>query len=229
MTQILFIGAFEKSDLLFYIAKVLSRHHRVAIIDVTANGDYRYTYPKVPEQAAPFQHDHFDVYENMTLEKFEQMKNEDSENYQPYDYYLIDISYKEELQRWPDADHYYLVTSHDNAVMQRNTELMNAFFEGKSQSELIPFYKLIQAATNLTEEAIEDLFTKHPIDWKDTFTFYPDERDLESKYYNQHLSELIIKKLSPDLKLALQGVISMIYGITAKQAKGKWQVSERGR
>lgn len=224
MKQVVFIGAFEKSDILFYIAKLLSVHHRVAVVDVTSNADYRYAYPKIPEQTGTQQHDRFDVIENMTLEKYEQLKMEEA-----YDFVLIDISYKEELQRWPSADQYFLVTSHDNAVMQRNAELMDAFFQGKSQSDLVPMFKLVQETTKYTEQVINELFEKHPIDWKETFVFYPDERDLESKHMNQQLSMLHIKRLSGDLKLALQGVLGQVLGQSAKEIKSLWKKAERGK
>ncbi|PQP80366.1 hypothetical protein C0Q44_28560 [Paenibacillus sp. PCH8] len=224
MKQVVFIGAFEKSDILFYIAKLLSIHHRVAVVDVTSNADYRYAYPKIPEQTGTQQHDRFDVIENMTLEKYEQLMIEDS-----YDFALIDISYKEELQRWPNADQYFLVTSHDNAVIQRNVELMDYFFQGKSQSDLVPMFKLIQESTKYTEQVINELFEMHPIDWKETFVFYPDESDLESKHMNQHLSMLHIKKLSGELKSALQGVLGQLLEQTTKEMKVLWKQAERGK
>ncbi|MEN1990240.1 hypothetical protein [Paenibacillus hubeiensis] len=224
MKQILFIGAYEKSDVLFYVAKLLSVDYNVLILDVTANADYEYAYPKVEGQDGVRQHDRFDVIENATLETYQELQNESK-----YDFVLIDISRKDELQRWPSADQYFLVTSHDNAVMQRNGVLMNAFFQDKSHSDLIPVHKLIQESAVFPEEVIEETFIKHPIDWKESFIFYPDERDLGSKYMNQHLSMLHTKKLSGDLKSALQGVTAQILGMTTKEAKRLWKQAERGK
>lgn len=224
MKQILFIGAYEKSDILFYVAKLLSVEHSVLILDVTVHADYEYAYPKVEGQDGVRQHDRFDVIENATLETYQELQKESK-----YDLVLVDISRKDELQRWPAADQYYLVTSHDNAVMQRNEFLMNTFFQDKSQSDLIPVHKLIQESAVFPEEVIQETFTKHPIDWKESFIFYPDERDLESKYMNQHLSMLHTKKLSGDLKSALQRVAAQILGMTPKEAKGLWKQAERGK
>lgn len=223
MKQILFIGAHEKTDLIFYIAKLLSVDHKVLIADVTIHQDYRFTYPKVSESAEINQHDNFYIAENLdSYSKLEQILTSDE-----YNVILIDINNPEALRNWSSCDEYFLVTSHDNAVLQKNIELIDSFFQDKSKSDFIPFSKIVIEATSFTDQYINSMFDSHPIDWKDTHTFYPDERDLTSKYMNQHLATTHIKKVSGELKQVIQSVVGKILNQSNKETKTLWKQAER--
>ncbi|WP_103110898.1 hypothetical protein [Brevibacillus reuszeri] len=224
MKKILFIGSYEKTDLMFYTAKLLSIHHKVLIVDGTNSKDYHYTYPKVDTEADIQQHDSFDIAESVNLKRYESLLASDS-----YDYVLIDINNPELIREWPVCDVYFLVTSHDNTILQKNVQLMSAFFQEKNQSDLVPIYQIVNEGSSFTNEFIRDLFNQNPIDWKETFTFYPDERDLESKFMNQHLPTVVINKLSGALKQTLMGIVGTILDKSAKEMKKVWNQAKRGK
>ena len=136
MKKILFIGDYDKTDLMFYIAKLISQEKKVLIADCTVTSRYEFAYPKVEMASLLQEYDHFDIAEGLSshsdLDAI--LKNDE------YDIVLIDAENEETLRNWP-ADLYYLVSSFENPVMQKNEKLIQSYFQEKPASELYPLAK----------------------------------------------------------------------------------------
>lgn len=223
---ILFIGAYDKTDMLFYIGKVLStNNHRVLLVDMTSNQDYEYVYQKIQGTSGILQHDNLDIIENVIDYKHLIANTLGQE----YDFILVDIDREEALHNWPEADHYFLVTSYDNRSVKGNEKLLESFFRERQKSELLPMYRIInEVNATFTEEYLDELYDKFPIDWKTDFIFYPDERDMKLKIRNQHLSHTILKGLSKDYKEVLKQVAGVIMDNDLKSMSLIFKQAERG-
>ncbi|CAH8721297.1 hypothetical protein P4K96_22795 [Bacillus cereus] len=226
MKQTLFIGNCDKTDMMFYLAKLLSFEKKVLLVEVSHYRRYEYTYPKVDEATLFHQHDNFDVLEQVS--GHEQMKKVIDPK--DYDFILIDIDTPDALREWPVANHYYLVTTFENPVIQRNFKLMEAFFQEKSASDLLPVNKIILEASNaVNEEYLNDMMDKLPIDWRESIVYFPDERDINRKILNQYSSKVNVKGLSGPYKSGLKLIVSQMLDVPVARIKSLWKLAERSR
>ncbi|AWP25203.1 MULTISPECIES: hypothetical protein [Paenibacillus] len=224
MRQVLFIGDLDKTDLLFYIAKLISLDKKVLIADYTLTKRYEFAYPKVEMCEAIQQYDYFDVAEG--LNKYSDL--ESILNKHDYDIVLVDIEKEQSLKNWPNADSLYLITSYENPVIQRNLKLTESFFHEKLASELVPVTKIIyEVHGTLNEDYINDLMDKFPIHWEETLIFYPDERDLTRKISNQYSSSVKLKGLSGPFKEVIKSVAGKILDSNSKETNVLWKQAER--
>ncbi|WP_186327633.1 hypothetical protein [Paenibacillus sp. Y412MC10] len=46
MKQVLFIGEYDKTDMMFYLSKLISMEHSVLLVDVTQNRDMNTATPR---------------------------------------------------------------------------------------------------------------------------------------------------------------------------------------
>lgn len=227
MKRILLLGALDKTDLIFYMAKLMSKHKKVLVADVTEHHRYEYAYPKVQAEDAPIQqHDEFDVAENIQnylhLEKVMQSTE--------YDIILIDADHLEALQYWPVCDEYILVTSYENPVIQRNAKVLESYFREKPMAELLSFHKIIyEAGSTLTEKTINESLDRLPIVWDETFVYYPDERDMQQKIRNQYSNTVSIKGLSRPYRQVLSEIVGRITDTRPAVMKTIWKQTERSR
>ncbi|WP_110931523.1 hypothetical protein [Paenibacillus bouchesdurhonensis] len=226
MKQILFLGHYDKTDMMFYLGKLISMEHSVLIADATESKRYEYAYPKLDIEEDIHQYDGFDVMENVHSPT--QLKERIAET--SYDYVLIDIDHLKNIQEWRSDDPLFLVTSLDNSVLQRNCQMLNVLLEQSEASELKPITRIVQRATDaFTEEYLDELLNHLPIQWHDTFVYYVDERDSARKIHNQFSNQISMSKLSGEYKSVLKQMASAILEIDDKEAGRLWKRTERRR
>ncbi|MFB4321656.1 hypothetical protein RB298_04865 [Priestia sp. BR_2] len=224
MKQILFIGDLDKTDLLFYAAKIASLEKDVLIADFTQSKRYEHAYPKVENGEIIQQHDRFDVAEG--LENYSDLEAILMKH--SYDIVLIDVDRETSLKNWPASDLHYLVTSYENPVIQKNLKLIESFFHEKSASDLFSITKIIhEVHGTLNEDYINDLLDKYPIHWDESLTYYPDERDLTRKISNQYTSTVKVKGLSGPYKEVLKSITAKILDRNIKEISSLWKQAER--
>lgn len=226
MKQIVIIGALDKTDMMLYLCKLVSLNHKVLLVDATGYERYKYAYPKLELDTEIHQHDQFDIAECVTtMETYQRLIAEGT-----YDYVLIDLEDPEFAAHWSEADLFFMVTSYDNPVMQRNLHLMEAFSSSLDATRLIPVTRVIcEVAGTLLEDYLDDLFSPLHIEWKDTLVYYPDERDLAARIHNQVRSNVNIKRISGDYRKVLSEMAESILEIGPAEAKKLWKRAERSR
>lgn len=224
MKQILIIGDMDKSDMMFYLCKLISLDHRVLLADVTRSHRYEHAYPKIEMEAVIRQHDQFDIAENVRdYTQLESIVSEDN-----YDFVLVDIDSEEAIRNWPEADMYFLATTYENGQLQTNLKLLEACFQAGTASKLYPISRIIcEVADTLSEDYLDELYDKVPIQWKTSFVYYPEERDLTRRINNQWSSKVILKKLSGEYKKVLTGVTESILDMGTAGVAKLWKRAER--
>lgn len=224
MKQILFMGITDKTDLMFYMCDLFALQHKVLLVDVTKNHNYKNTYPIVEMETDIRQHDLFDITENITNKsQFEKIVAEEG-----YDYIFIDIDQPELIKEWYQADHHVVVTTYDNREIQGNLSLLEALFNGHETEELLPFSRVIcEASHTFHEDYLNSVYEKLPISWQDTFVYYPDERDTTAKINNQLRTKLDVTRLSKEYKMVLIQLAASLLNLTFKDARQWWRQLER--
>ncbi|OAB38439.1 hypothetical protein [Paenibacillus glacialis] len=226
MKQILFMGEYDKTDMMFYLGKLISLEHKVLIVDVTKTHRYEYSYPKISMDVGLHQHEQLDVIENIS--NYTQLQ-EILTNHE-YDYILVDIDSEESLEHWPVADQYFLMTSYENPVIQRNLKLVEALMKNRTDSDSIRVSKVIcEVNVNLNEDYLDMVFGELGIEWNESYVYYTDERDLILKINNQQKSTISIKKLSGEYKKALKRMVVTIIDSELRSVNTLWKQAERSK
>ena len=225
MKQILVIGHYDKTDFMMYLGKMLSMDHKVLLVDATRHRDYEYVFPKVDDSLTLHTHDQFDVMED--IHSYEDLQHKLSAS--EYDFVLIDCNDENKLESWPTADFVYVVTSYENPVIQKNVNLIRAYFQGEKLSAVnMPVTKVIYEVSNhLDETYMNSLLDDLPITWKESLIYYPDERDQTLKIINQYKSTVMVKRMSNSYKLVIKQVVEFILGQEMSKVNALWKRAER--
>lgn len=223
MKRAIFIGDRDKTDLLFYTAKTLAESGlRVLIVDATALQSYEFSYPvlDVPGQAQEY--DRFEVWIPA--------RGEQVVAHADYDFVLYDTDNPFRLAELPEVDHRFLVFGCEQTSIRRSIRLLESFFAERPIAELSAFHKVwIEGAREPGEAYINEQFEAFPIDWKESFVYYPDERDFAVKIANQYASSVKLKGLSAELKHTVQGIVSLLLEQDGRETRKLWKKAERSK
>lgn len=202
MKKIGFIGAFEKTDLIVYTAKILTESgKRVLIIDTTVLQKAKYIVPAIaPTKFYVTEYEKIDIavgFENLeTLERY--LGNMDNE----YDIILIDIDSPEMFDSFNmiNADKLYFVTAFDNFSLKRGIEIIGSMRPRLRMTKILFEREIIEE-----DEAYLNLLSiKAPIDWdKDSLYFPYDQGDLTAIIENQRVAKIKFKNLSEQYRDSL--------------------------
>ncbi|MDO3412843.1 hypothetical protein QWJ34_23960 [Saccharibacillus sp. CPCC 101409] len=223
MKKAIFIGYHDKTDLLFYLAKTLSAAGRkVLIVDATAEKRYEFAYPALDIPGEPQEYDGFDVWIPSGTRHAVDLG--------AYEFVLYDTDDPGALKNCPSAQWNFLVGGYEQTSIRRNVRLLESFFADKPASELCGFYKILfEASTEPGEAYIDELLERFPIDWKGTFAYYPDERNMAIKIGNQYAARLKMKGLSAEIKRVVQSCASALLELDERGARKLWKTAERSR
>ncbi|MEJ8305552.1 hypothetical protein [Saccharibacillus sacchari] len=223
MKRAIFIGDRDKTDLLFYTAKLLAECGlRVLIVDATALQSYEFSYPALDVPGHPQEYDGFEVWIPA--------RGERAVAHADYDFVLYDTDDPFRLAELPEADHRFLVLGCEQTSVRRSIRLLERFFAERPLSELSAFHKIwIEGAREPGETYINEQFEPFPIDWKTSWVYYPDERDLAVKIGNQYASSLKLKGLSAEMKKAVQGISSVLLENDERETRRLWKKAERSK
>ncbi|MEF2964214.1 hypothetical protein V3851_00100 [Paenibacillus sp. M1] len=227
MKQAVFIGDCDKTDLLFYVCKLLGMQHDVLLADFTRQGRYRHAYPNVEMDKKVQQYDNFDVAESLGgAAELEELIAAAA-----YEYVIIDADDPDKLGNFVSSDMFYLVTTYENPVMQGNGALLEAMLRNIPEERLpLHMTKVIrEPGGNLTEDYLTRLYDHLPIHWNESLIYMPEDRDLSRKIQNQFSSTVKLKKISPEFKLAIKGIVESISGWEGTQVNLLWKKAERSK
>ncbi|OMF76756.1 hypothetical protein [Paenibacillus glucanolyticus] len=221
MKKAFFIGDYEKSDLLFYLAKVLSITRRVLLVDATKNQNYQYLVPRIDDEPGIVTYDGFDVFTGSKEELQQQRLGS-------YDHVIYDIDEAERLSPYRSTHRFFFVTSMDITSIIRGEHLIQAFTEHLPRTDPLPFYKLlIEDARQPGEAYIDDRLAAYPLTWVETLSYSPDDRDRTQKIHNQYTNKLHMRRLSSDMRILITDLTQIVDGATAKSAAQLYKQAER--
>lgn len=195
MKKIGFIGAFEKTDLILYVAKILTEAgKRILMVDTTVLEKARYIVPAIaPTRLYVTEYEGIDVavgFENLdTISKYLGVLESE------YDILLIDIDSSEKFESFEmtSAEKLYFITAFDNFSLRKGIEIISNI-KYKIKMTKILFEKDISEEN---DEYLNLLSLTYPVEWEEEKLYFPyDQGDLTAVIENQRVSKIRFKNLS---------------------------------
>ncbi|WP_052646936.1 hypothetical protein [Paenibacillus terrae] len=242
MQHILFIGATDKTDLLFYISKVLATAgKRVLIVDATNQQKYRYSIPHITKGNLITEYDGFDVATGFgaqnkgiheVLQHYFKTKKEHLDS---YEYILLDTDTEEFLSEvpnapWKEIHQHVLITNCERFTIERNVEILESYVKGNDE---IPFARVQYpfVDTHVKEDYLNSVLSHLRIQFVEEreFEFYYDEVNYATKVNNQFENRIYLKPLSRQAKKTLYGLIRTVTTEDSNTLKAAFKAAEKGK
>lgn len=215
MKKINFIGAFDKTDTIMYIAKLLvETGNKVLMIDATINQKAKYIIPTLDSDSISYvtNYEGIDIALGfMNYSGIKQYLNLPESAVLPYDYIFIDIDDPRLLSNFEiyNADQNYFVTSSDLYSLKKGLEVLSGLE--------LPLTITKVYFSNQMSEAEDDylnfLSLGYKIQWKDEKIYFPlQSTDQDIMMENQRLSRIKFKGLSSEFRDALIYLAQAISG-----------------
>lgn len=208
MKKIGFIGAYDKTDLLIYIAKIITNSNlKVLIVDGTVLQKSRYTVPCITPSKF-----YITTYENIdiaigfhTLEEIKDYTQNDLD----YDLILFDIDNRDAFEKIDIShlDKNYFVTAFDNYTLKKGLEII-----GNSE-EKIPMTKVFfsRHMDKSEDDYINFLSYYYGVKWEKEKIYFPYEVGDNSVIMdNQRNARISFKDLSQEYKDGMTDIIMQI-------------------
>lgn len=202
MKKVGFIGAYDKIDLILYLAKILTLlNQKVLVMDATINQKARYVVPTITP-VMKYITDFEDIDVAVGFSNIEDIKNylgipqtQDME----YDIILIDTDNAQSFRKFEleTAKKNYFVTSFDNYSLKKGLEILNGV------QNIANLTKVLFSKEMLKEEDdyLNYLSLGYKIIWNEYRIYFPIENgDLSVIYENQRISKIRFRKLSVQYK-----------------------------
>lgn len=226
-----FIGSYDKTDLIIYIAKALTvAGKRVLVIDSTMEQKAKYVVPAInPTKGYVTEFENIDV--SVGFDSFDEIKQYlgfSLEKELEYDICLIDIDSASGFERFQieKSIKNYFVTSFDLYSLKRGIEIINDL------KEPTKFTKIIYSKNILKEENdyLNYISLGTKAIWNEDYILYLpiDNGDQSIIIENQRMSKIGIRKLSNQFKDGLRFIVLDILGEEKeKEIKKAFKILEK--
>lgn len=202
LRKIGFIGAFEKTDLIIYTAKILTDlGKKILMIDTTILQKARYIVPCIaPTKFYVTEYEGIDV--AVGFENLESLNNYLGNIELEYDIVLIDVDSYEKFDGFEliSAEKLYFVTAFDSFSLKKGIEVIG------TMRQRIKMKKILFERDFLEEddEYLNLLSMTYPIEWDDDKLYFPyDQGDLTAIIENQRVTKIKLKNLSEEYQTGL--------------------------
>ncbi len=228
MQKIAFIGSYDKTDMLLYMAKILTiLNKKVIVIDSTALQKSRYVVPTMKplkKYITTFQVVDVAIgFEN--LEDIQDYQKENGEKTE-YDYALIDIDSSRGYKAFQisASDKHYFVTSFDLYCLKRGLQVFKPLTHSVKVTKVL-FTKDMFAAE---DEYLNYLSSGLKIKWNSEIVFFPFELgDQNVIFANQRSSRIRIKGLSMQYMDGIMFIVEDFSGISEKMVRKAVKILEK--
>ena len=214
MRKIGFIGAYDKTDVILYIAKILvAMDKRVLVIDSTINQKAKYVVPVIkPTRAYVTDFENIDV--AVGFDNFNDIKQYLGYPIHaelPYDIALLDIDQSECVTSFniTDEDTNFFVTGFDLFSLKRGLEILSGL------TQILHLTKVLFSKEMSKEEDdyLNYLSLGYKIVWDEERVYFPFEvGDQTVIAENQRVSKIKFRKLSEQYKESLIYITQQILG-----------------
>ena len=214
MKKIGFIGAYDKTDVILYIAKILvAMDKRVLVIDSTINQKAKYVVPVIkPTRAYVTDFENIDV--AVGFDNFNDIKQYLGYPIHaelPYDIALLDIDQSECVTSFNITDEYtnFFVTGFDLFSLKRGLEILSGL------TQILHLTKVLFSKEMSKEEDdyLNYLSLGYKIVWDEERVYFPFEvGDQTVIAENQRVSKIKFRKLSEQYKESLIYITQQILG-----------------
>lgn len=214
MKKIGFIGAYDKIDLILYVAKILTTlKQKVLVIDSTINQKARYIVPVInPTVKYVTEFEEIDIavgFENISdIKKYLGLAEEQE---MEYDIILIDTDNINGFNSYglEEASKNYFVTSFDNYSLKKGLEILTGLKEPISLTKVYFSKEMLKEE----DDYLNFLSLGYKVIWNEYRLYFPIENgDLTVIYENQRVAKIKLKKLSIQYKDGLAYLAEEILG-----------------
>ena len=205
-----FIGAYDKTDLLLNIAKVLiTMNNRVLLVDSTINQKAKYVVPAInPTVSYITSFEDIDVAVGFNdineIQKYSGTMNE-----VPYDILLVDCDSIERIQifQLEKASKNYFITSFDLYSLKKGLEILSNIDNQMNLTKVLFTKEMLKE----DDEYLNYLSLGYKINWSDERIYFPIENgDLTVIAENQRLQKIRFRKLSVQYKDSIAFMVQQI-------------------
>ena len=204
-----FIGAFDKLDLLLYIAKILNTYgKKIIIIDTTLEQKSKYIVPVInPTKTYITRFEDIDI--AIGFETYDDIEKyiEQTENKRTiYDYAFVNIDTAHGFENFYNQETLknYFVTSYDLFSIKKGLEAVSMIRQPIELTKIV-------FSTEINEEDnyyLEYLSLGYKVGWNEKIINFPYEtKDIEVMIENQKINKIKIKNLSLQYKDTLEYMI----------------------
>lgn len=212
MRKIGFIGAYDKTDFIIYIARVLVElGKKVLVIDSTVNQKAKYIVPTIsPSMSYITEYEGIDV--AVGLYSFEEIAHYIGTavfDQNEYEYILIDIDNSDMIEKFDLYSSYknYFVTSFDLFSLKRGIEILSGIKEPMELTKIL-FSKYMSEEE---DDYLNFLSLGKKMKWNEERIYFPfDNGDQSIIIENQRIEKIKIKGLSSEYKETLMYLTEQI-------------------
>lgn len=229
MERIGFIGAYDKTDLIIYIAKILTvLGKKVLVVDSTTNQKAKYVVPVInPTKAYVTQYENFDV--SVGFENFDDMAAYLGVDRigNLYDVALLDIDESKTFNDFEmrTATKNYFVTSFDLFSLKKGLEVLNGLEETVKMTKVL-FSKNADKEEN---EYLNFLSLNYKVMWEDEIIYFPiDKGDLGAIIENQRLSSIKFRDFTEEYMIGFSILAQEVAGIGLNDFNKILKIIEKG-
>ena len=219
MDKIGFVGAYDKTDVILYIAKIISLiGKKVLVIDSTINQKAKYVVPVInPTKSYITNFEGMDIAVGFNnLQQIQEYLGTEDKKID-YDIILKDIDSTESIEIYDmkESNKNYFVTSFDLYSLKKGIEIIDGLNE-TIQLKKVLFSKY---ATEEEDDYLNFLSLGHKVIWESERIYFPLELgDQSTIIENQMLSKIKIRKLTNQYKKSL---LYMAEEIVKPEERGK--------
>lgn len=217
MKKVAFIGGYDKTDLILYIAKILTvLGNKVLVIDTTLTKKTKYILPKMGKSL-----NYITTFERIDVAiGFENLEaiEKNTESKLEYDYILIDIDSPISYRNFKitNEDENIFVTAFDLYSLRRGVNVFKAL---TSKTNM----KKVYFSQNMTqdEDRYLNFLVKNPfVEWDKEIIYFPiDLQDMEIQQHNERMAKIRFKGFSNTYLDSLQYLVELISGLEKSKVK----------
>lgn len=231
MKKIGFIGAYDKTDLIVYVAKILTvLQKKVLVVDATVNQKARYIVPTI-SPTATYVTNFEDIDIAVGFSNMEGIRNYlgiAEEQEWEYDIVLFDTDSIEGLKNFQleETQKNYFVTSFDNYSLKKGLETLIELKEPMSLTKVLFSKEMLKEE----DDYLNFLSLGHKVIWNEYRIYFPIENgDLSVIYENQRVAKIKFKKLSVSYKDGLAYLAEEILGdVSENNIRKAIKIIEKG-
>ena len=231
MKKIGFIGAYDKTDLILYVAKILTTlKKKVLVIDSTINQKARYIVPVInPTVKYVTEFEEIDIavgFENISdIKKYLGLAEAQE---MEYDIILIDTDNVKGFNSFEleESSKNYFVTSFDNYSLKKGLEVLTGLKNPISLTKVFFSKEMLKEE----DDYLNFLSLGHKVIWNEYRLYFPIENgDLSVIYENQRVAKIKLKRLSVQYKDGLAYLAEEILGnVSESTVRRAIKTIERG-
>ncbi len=214
MKKIGFIGAYDKTDLIIYIAKILTTlGKKVLVVDTTITQKAKYVVPAIsPTITYITEFEKIDIAVGMKNEQdIKRYLGLSEEQSLEYDFMFVDTDNIDGFEKFnlQEAQKNYFVTSFDLYSLKKGLEILNDLQNVTSLTKVL----FSKDALKEDDDYLNFLSLGYKIVWNEYRIYFPIENgDLSVIYENQRVAKVKLKKLSVQYKDSLAYMAEEILG-----------------